>query len=393
MQTVCRLCQVAEVKELIDFGEQPIVHFLQQDTTCSKKYPFKVGFCPSCEFVQLIDIIPPEILYENYFTLSGWKNQPHVNRLIDIINGFILDKQSKILEIGCNDGSFLLSLKENGYSNLLGIEPTKDAYEKAIDAHLVVDNSFFNKKLVLDKYQAQSFDMIISRQVLEHITDVNDFMECVSYLLKDSGKLIIEVPDSTLNFGQLDYGLWEEHTNYFTLNTLKKLLNKHQFKIIHDEKTLFCPQAMTLFCEKSSITQVNLKSVKDLEIIQFYQNSWHTFNTQLNVFLQSLQKRVVIYGCGARSSTFVNFNSIHPYIEAFIDDQVEKQNQFLPTNREGIIPIVAWKEKYRDYIILLGVNTENETKVIKKRALDTTCVYSILPPSFLLPKFWKDMSY
>ena len=50
----------------------------------------------------------------------------------------------------------------------------------------------------------------------------------------------------------LDYSLWEEHINYFTLNTLKTLLKKHSFEIIHYETTLYSGKALTVFCKKTS---------------------------------------------------------------------------------------------------------------------------------------------
>jgi hypothetical protein len=43
--------------------------------------------------------INPEILYKNYFTVSGWKNQPHVPRLVEVMEMiFQLNKSETILE-------------------------------------------------------------------------------------------------------------------------------------------------------------------------------------------------------------------------------------------------------------------------------------------------------
>ena len=99
---ICRGCKEGEIELLIDFCNQPIVHnLLDAPNLTYKKYSFKLGVCPSCGFLQLTDYIAPEILYENYFTVSGWKNQPHVQRLIEVIKHTTgLNENSKLVEIG-----------------------------------------------------------------------------------------------------------------------------------------------------------------------------------------------------------------------------------------------------------------------------------------------------
>jgi len=205
----CRLCGSKNVELLIDFGMQPIVHKLKKDKDfIDEKFPFRLGHCKRCDFLQIMECIAPEILYENYFTLSNWKNQPHVSRLIEVMQSIAgEDYNANILEVGCNDGSFLSVLRDRGYINLHGVEPTKDAYKKTVELGLDVANTFFSKSFVDTKYAKNSFDIVITRQVLEHIGDLEDFMLSMDYVLSDAGKLIIEIPDSRLNIESLDYGL------------------------------------------------------------------------------------------------------------------------------------------------------------------------------------------
>lgn len=386
----CRLCKNENIELLIDFGMQPIVHNLKKDCKQEEgKFPFQIGHCKSCGFLQIIDCIPPEILYENYFTLSSWKNQPHTTRLIDVMHNICGENfNNSICEIGCNDGTFLLQLQNLGYKNIFGIEPTKDAYAQAIESGLNVKNDFFNKNFVVKNNLDNSFDIVITRQVLEHIEKLDDFINSIDFILKDDGKIVIEIPDSDWNLETLDYALWEEHINYFTLNTLNQLLSKHNFNIIHHERTLFSGRALIVYCERSNQQKkIEFKNL-DIQKIEHYKDSWEIYIEQLHSFLKSQNKPVAIYGCGARSSTFVNFSKIAEYIDLFIDDQKEKQDLFLPGCN---VPIKPWSEEYRDYVILLGVNTENEYKVIEKRDLDKKKTYSVLPPSSLLPEFWKNL--
>ena len=385
---LCRLCDKETVELEIDFGMQPIVHQLNSQKIDNEKYPMRLGKCTECDFLQLMDCISPDVLYKNYFTLSGWKNQPHTTRMIDVLESITgINKDSTIFEIGCNDGSFLGRLKKLGYLNISGIEPTSDAYQKTVASNLNVKHDFFREELVKKEFTKNSFDVVITRQVLEHIIEIKDFIKAVGYILKDKGTFVIEVPDTNYNLEMLDYALWEEHVNYFTLNTLNKLLLSHGFRIIHTETTLFSGRAISIFCEKSKKTKM-IENKNYAQNIDYYTKSWTTFNEELEKFLKKMNKPIAIYGCGARSSTFVNFTNISKDIDVFIDYQEEKQNHFLPGSN---IPIVSWNDKYSDYIILLGVNTENEFKVINKRGLDLKNTFSILPPSSLIPEFWKNM--
>lgn len=384
----CRLCNEKCVNVVIDFKKQPIVHNLQKNKESSYDvYSFRLGHCTNCGFLQLVDCIEPSILYQDYFTVSSWKNQPHVDRLVNVMECLCnLHKKTKLIDIGCNDGSFLLKLKEKGYNDICGIEPTTDASSKAKESNLNVEHSFFGEEVAKKLYQQGYFDIVIARQVLEHIVDLGDFLRGIEYILKDDGTLIIEIPDSSWNLETLDYGLWEEHVNCFTYSTANQLLSRYDFSIIHQETTLFSGRAITLFCEKRKRKALfrDEESVK----IKKYISSWLPFKNFLNDFLESKDGKVAIYGCGARSSTLVNFTDIRDKVEFFIDDQKEKQDYYLPGSG---LPIIGWKEQYRNYMILLGVNAENEYKVINKRGLDLKNTFSILPPSKLLPEFWKSM--
>ena len=146
----CRVCGDIKVQELLNFYEQPIVHNLN-DTKDSKyiKFPFVLGQCLSCNFVSIMKPIDPKILYENYFTISAWKNQPHVGRLIELIKQISnTDLTQRVLEIGCNDGSLLNYFADKG-AITYGIDPTDAVLEGREDHTLIQD--FFSP------YSALSF--------------------------------------------------------------------------------------------------------------------------------------------------------------------------------------------------------------------------------------------
>ena len=248
----CRLCCENKVELLIDFGQQPIVHHLLSDKEeAYLQYPFQLGYCSNCSFVQLLCPISGDVLYENYFSVSSWKNQPHVERLVDVMQSIAgINGHSNVLEIGCNDCSFIDVLSNRGIVNCTGSEPSKDAYDLAVAKGLNVHNTFFTIANCDSMLNAKNYDMIVCRHVLEHISDLHTFLEAVEFYLDDHGTFVIEIPDSSFNLEYMDYALWEEHVNYFTLRTVRNLLRKHGFRIVHHETTLFSGRALIVFAQK-----------------------------------------------------------------------------------------------------------------------------------------------
>lgn len=392
MSLECRLCSYGTLEKHLDFGNQPIVHhLLNSNEENAPTFPFQVGACTSCGFVQLTRHIAPEILYKNYFTLSSWKDQPHSTRLIQVMSQiYDLEPDSSILEVGCNDGTFLDQLRKTGFTNLLGIEPANDAYEISKAKNLNVIHGFLRDTPTAPLAGAESFDLIVSRQVLEHIADLHDFMTAISKLVKPGGGLVFEVPDHEMNLKQLDYTFWEEHVNYFTLNTLTYLLNMHGFSVVHSESTLFSGKCLLVFAYKNSHLEgsIELGNI-DKDNVQRYFAAFPRYKDALLQYLDNHSSSgIAAIGAGARSCNFINLMDIGPYIDAVFDDQLEKQDKIIPGCR---LQIEAFRPKQERCLYLLGVNCESEGKVIRRYQLKNAV--SILPPSLLLPAWWRKLAY
>ena len=387
----CRLCQIGSVELHFDFGKQPIVHrLLEEPLQPYDSFPFRVGYCRLCGFLQIIDSIPPSEMYKNYFTVSSWKNQPHAERLIHLMQ-VVLDFNAKtrVLEIGCNDGVFLEKLGQSGFVDTLGIEPTLDAYELAVSRGVNVINGFFGREMAESVLGGFRPNLIVARQVIEHIPDLHDFLGGAYAILPRGGGLVLELPDHSMNYENLDYSFWEEHCNYFTFNTLRTLLAMHGFDIVHHESTLFSGKALLVFAQKEkdnerTTTPRNFDHEKALR----YKDAYPVFRQLMRDFLEvNAESGVAVYGAGARSCNFINLLGLNDCVDVFIDDQIEKQNKYVPLSECLIRP---YRDEDADLFFLLGVNCENESKLIKKRRLSK--YISILPPSRFIPDFWRAMS-
>lgn len=380
----CRICSSSSTKKLINFGKQPIVHNLLNNL--DEKYPsyeMILKICNDCNFVYLNHELIEEEVYENYFTMSSWKDQSHSDKIFNNLRAFIEPSYDEnILEVGCNDGSFLKNIELNGFKNIYGIEPAKDAYKIASKLPFKINNGFLNTKNTFVNTNQNKFDVIISRHVLEHIKNLRDFFDSLNIILKQNGILIIEVPDFQTNLDFTDYALWEEHVNYFTIETLHILFGLNGFRIFYYDTAMYTGRAVTVYAMKSNKISFDKSKSEYMSKLKYGEN-FYEFKQNFNKFINKYSK-TAIYGCGAKSSFLANVLELKN-IENFIDDQKEKLNYFVPGIEKQIKP---WDNSFNNYLKLLGVNFENEAKVINKRNLKKENTFSILPPSKNIPKFW-----
>ena len=134
---------------------------------------------------------------------------------------------SSVLEIGCNDGVMLERLLEKGI-NVYGVEPSKNVSDFSNKIGINCMNKFFSYELssqIKEKYG--SMDVIYSANVLCHIPNILDIFKGIENLLNDNGVLIFEDPylGEIIKKNSFDQ-IYDEHVFFFSLNSVKKILEK-----------------------------------------------------------------------------------------------------------------------------------------------------------------------
>ena len=117
--------------------------------------------------------------------------------LLDIIKKHNIQSESKIIEIGCNVGRNLHHLFENGYTNLNGIEISKNAVEKIKEFYPVMSNSIevFNNPIEekIKQFKTNEFDLVFSMAVLEHIHPASEWI--FQELVRITNQYLITIED------------------------------------------------------------------------------------------------------------------------------------------------------------------------------------------------------
>jgi hypothetical protein len=143
-------------------------------------FPLEVAFCPACSLVQIIETVPPEVLfcrdYPYYSSISEhWVNHCRENAL-GLIDRCGLDGKSLVVELASNDGYLLRNFAERGIP-VLGIDPAEGPAEAARRIGVPTLCEFFTREMAerLCDERGQA-DLIVANNVLAHVADTNGFV-------------------------------------------------------------------------------------------------------------------------------------------------------------------------------------------------------------------------
>jgi len=383
----CRLCHSNDLRRIIDLGEMPIAHrLLRNRDEPEERFPFEVWACGDCGLPQIVKPIDPDILYRQFnYNFSSWKPEPHQPDELDTIAKFT--QHRSVFEIGCNDGLFMEKLRERGAKVLVGVEPNPVSGKIARERGIKVYPDMISPALCRDAVShAGKFNLVVSRQVLEHIVDFENFFTCVKLVLREDGLLFIDVPDFApgSSVGDLSV-LWEEHVSYFTEATLLALLARHGFEAVSVKKYDFSGGSLAI---AARLAEEKMKApIAPAGVGERFGKRAREYGARLRPLLAKAREggmQVAIYGAGCRACTFTNAHELADLIELSIDDQKERQGMFLPGTRIPIRSPEDLHAKSAPLVCLLAVNHENEAKVSARlRANLTRPVHlvSIFAPS------------
>jgi SAM-dependent methyltransferase len=178
-----------------------------------------------------------------------------------------LERESKrltILDVGTASGYLGKILSGKGHS-VTGIENDAATAEKAKDYY----DSF--QLADIEKFEfpyRREFDYILFADVLEHLRDPAAVLRMCIPALKESGRIIISVPNVanfiirlSLLFGKFDYmdrGIMDRtHLRFFTLRSIEKMMTDLSCRVLDVIPTPLPVQIVFPFAEKRFFTPVH----------------------------------------------------------------------------------------------------------------------------------------
>ena len=304
----------------------------------------------------------------------------------DISTDIKILKNTKILEVGSNDG-FLLSLFKKKTKKILGVDASSKMSKIANNKNIKTINLIMNinnGKKILNKNG--KFDLIIANNVLNHANNVNEFINGIKYLMHKNSVFIFEVPYWLDLVKQKKFDqIYHEHVNYFTAKFSKNILKKNKLTLIKIKKTKYHGGSIRVYCklEKKNATKIrnsNLnKMINDENKYKIFdKNMYKKFMYEINLRKFKILKSIFNFklkgytivgvGAAAKANTFINFLGLNNLIVDFVTDISKfKIGKLTPLSRIPIFHDNKIKNKKKICIIIFAWNLSHilKNKILK----------------------------
>ncbi len=372
----CRVCKGRELTKFLSLGNMPPVDsFVSKEMLpTEKKYPLDVYFCHNCKLVQLLDVVPKEILFNRsyaYFSSASLPLVKHFETYASEIKERFLKEGDLVVEIGSNDGVLLQFFKGN--FRVLGIEPSENVAKVARSKGIDTLCEFFNEGLcenIVKKYGKAK--IITANNVFAHIDNLDEIIRSIKILLEDDGVFVFEAHYLFDLIDKQEFDtIYHEHLCYFSIRPLIELFKRFNMKVFDVERVDIHGGSIRGFVSKNSAIQIN-NSVNGLinleeraglyELSRFigFQKNVENIREKLVNLVRSLNssgKTVVGYGAPAKSGTLLNFCGFTEKDLKYITDTTPHKIGLLTPGTH--IPVVSpeiLKIKAPDYILMLAWN-------------------------------------
>lgn len=350
---VCPICKNAD-KEI----------FYKRDfSTMGDIVPFSrysVSQCNKCGFIYAGDIDEVMPLNDYYDELSKYETEAYAlselskkecNVVTKIVSNY-MNYDCNILDVGCGNGNLLHELKKCGYYNISGIEPSK----KNVD--------FIKRKYYINAYVGavgsdeipiddNSVDLIIMTGVLEHIMNIDEFLnECLRYLSSD-GYLCISVPDVMQFCNDIDlYQQFSvEHINFFNKISIENLLGKYGFTNIAFDDSLNGEIVGLWKLQKNSCPMYkNNNSGKNM-IIKYIDECSKLEYKITAVLNKYINTKIYVWGAGTHTAMLYQMGILN---NLDIINIIDGNENFTDKEINGISVKNPKKIDFKDYPILIS---------------------------------------
>ncbi len=244
---------------------------------------YQINYCNDCKAYFLSPFPSVEMLTkaydESYYGCSEKKFKGPVEKVLDYFRqkrarsvSKLLADGGKVLDIGCGNGHFLLSLKKYGSYQLYGSELAGKSAQRTAqnkEINLLIGHLNF------ESFKDVKFDVITLFHVFEHLTEPRLMLDTIKYYLKDDAYLVLSFPNINSWQSRMFKGRWlhldpPRHLFFFAPPDFIKLMKDHGFILIR--KSFFSLEQnpygyiqsfLNIFLKKREVLFENLKGNMD----------------------------------------------------------------------------------------------------------------------------------
>jgi len=397
-RSTCIVCRQPAVRQLADFGPQPVGHhFLENPDASAGTHPIVLGQCDACGLAQLIQPIPPEKLVPRVDWIRYNEPEAHLDRLVDSLTRLPeLTPASRLLGITYKEDTSLRRFEERGFQQTSRLDQVEDLGIANPCAGVEYVQQRLTPQIVPHLRQRHGTpDLILVRHVIEHTHDTPAFLETFRQWVAPKGYVVFELPDCARGFDLLDYTtFWEDHSLYFVESTFRSTLQLHGLDVVGFHRypgpyeqclvAITQPAAPTpgLPMDPASVaagvrpalqpgvspggtapTDVSTELTRVRTFAEGFPARRDAIRRQLKAW--NSEGPIGLFGAGHQASTFLNLVQVADLIDFVIDDHPKKSGRFMPGCG---LPILSSEDalKRGAKVWLSTVGAESERKVVER---------------------------
>jgi len=377
----CRSCKSKLLTKLYSLGSQYLTGiFPPKKNTKISRGNLTMVICNKCKLLQLEQNFDAKEMYGDNYGYMSSLNRSMISHLqlkaLNLKKKYKLINNKSILDIGSNDGTFLSFF--NKKLNLFGCDPTIKKFSKYYRKDIIKISNFFSSNL----FDKKKFDLITSISMFYDLPDPQLFAKEIFSILKKNGIWHIELSYMPMMVKNRSYDtICHEHLEYYSLHSLRYLLNRAGLKIINlsfnqinggsievdiaKKKSKYneCKELISWVLESEKMNKYNdVKKHKSffLECINHKK-----LLKKLLVTLKKQNKKIIGYGASTKGNVLLQFCNIDSrLIECIAEVNKYKFNKYTPGSKIKIISEKAAKIKKPDYMLVLPWHFKDH--IIKK---------------------------
>lgn len=375
----CRLCNSANLSLVVNIHPSPIADaYVSKDQLNETQdlYPLDLYICEDCGHIQNTYVVNPDLLFRDYtFFTSNFKGLVEHFKVYadDIVRAFGFKEGDLAVEIGSNDGTFLLNLKDKGMK-VLGIDPAIDAVKMANERGVKTLPDYFTEELAGNIVVTEGkAECVIANNVFAHSDNLIDIISGIEKILTADGVFIFEVSylaDIVDRF--LFDTVYHEHVSYHSINPLQKAFARKGLEIFDIIRNKSKGGSIRCFVKRTSSQKHALQPM----VQEYIQNEIERGLDKKELFLKFnddiLQKKAEVlklidelkaqgkkiagYGASTTVTTLMWHFDLTERLLFLVDDNKIKQYLYSPKNHLQVFPSTELINQNIDYVVIMAWN-------------------------------------
>jgi SAM-dependent methyltransferase len=375
----CRLCGSRRLTLVLALTPTPPANAFvpaRAKDTPQACFPLDVFFCEECHHVQLLDVVDPRILFENYVYVSG--TSPVFVRHFEDYARAALERfrpapGSLVVDIGSNDGTLLEFFRRRGLK-VLGVDPARDIAAAATACGIETWAEFFTPTAAARiRAERGKASIVAANNVFAHADDLAEIVDGVRALLAPDGVFVFEVSYLVDVYEKTLFDtVYHEHLAYHSVAPLVRFFAARGMEFFAAERIDSHGGSLRGFVQikdgprsKDGSVDALIALEKSLALdraatLAAFARKIETVRDSLRALLLDLKaqgKRIAGFGAPAKATTLMYHFGLGPDLVGFIvDDSPLKQGLYTP----GLhVPVVAPDVLYANrpnYLLILAWN-------------------------------------